>query len=233
MGNYAQNNYNNGIGVGASASSNINYGVGVGYNAYSNTNYAVGIGANSNNNGTYGSALGAYAYAASSSTALGSYAKANAQQSVAIGNGTINNSTGTASFGTYAVNTSSNLFVSGNVGIGTTSPAARLDVQGSLGLGASFYQVNPTSGTWYSVFTDTAVAKSYIVAVEFSVPSSVISERVYLTMNLNGTVSSPILAFAGTNYTNITAQWSANDFQVKQNYGTADYIRATFIRLLR
>ena len=150
----ADNNYYNGVGIGAGASNNNGSGVGVGVFASGNSNNAVGIGAFSQNNKTYGSALGAYSYAASSSTALGSYAKANAKQSIAIGAGTINNSTGTAEFGVYAINTSSNLFVAGNVGIGTTAPATKLHVSGGVltvdGAGAG---ITTTGGITASSFT--------------------------------------------------------------------------------
>jgi len=132
VGYSASNNNNNGVGVGAGAYGNSTYGVGVGASAFHNSNYAVGIGAYSHDNQPLGAALGAYSYAASSSTALGSYAKANAPQSMAIGNGTINNLSGTASFGAYAINTSSDLLVSGNVGVGTTTPAYKLDVAGAV-----------------------------------------------------------------------------------------------------
>ena len=128
VGGEAKSNYNSGVGVGDGAQQNHDFGVGIGVEAAYNSDYAVGIGAYSQNNQTFGSALGAYSYAASSSTALGSYAAANAKQSIAIGAGTISNSTGTAEFGLYAVNTNSNLFVGGNIGIGTTSPPAALSL---------------------------------------------------------------------------------------------------------
>ena len=143
VGDSADDNHDSGVGVGFNANYNSNYGIGVGANASNNGNFAVGIGAYSQYNNPYGSALGAYSYAASSSTALGSYAKANAVRSIAIGNGTVNNSAGTASFGNYAINTSSNLFVSGNVGIGTTSPGAKLEVSGQIKITGG----NPTSGS--------------------------------------------------------------------------------------
>ena len=121
----------------------------------------------------------------------------------------------------------------GNVGIGTTAPSTTLDVSGSLGIAASFYQASPSSGTWYTVLTDAAVSKTYLVTIELSVAGSILHERVFIAMNLNGVSSTPLLGSGGVNAGNIAIQWSGNDCQIKQNYGTVDHIRASYIRLMR
>jgi hypothetical protein len=177
VGYYACNNYNSGVGVGYYADNNYNSGVGVGYSAYNNSNYAVGIGAYSQNNKGYGAALGAYSYASSSSTALGAQAKANAELSLAFGYGTVNNSTGTANFGSYAINTSSHLFVSGNVGIGTTGTRARLHAVETSG-SSSYIFVASTA-------TDSGSYKM-VVSTTGNVGIGLTNPGTNLTMSYNG-----------------------------------------------
>ncbi|MCX5657434.1 MAG: hypothetical protein NTZ48_04320, partial [Candidatus Omnitrophica bacterium] len=119
----------------------------------------------------------------------------------------------------------------GNVGIGTTNPTTTLDIQGSLGIAQSFYQAAPGNGTWYTLFTDTATTKIYIVTAELGA-SGLYGLKVSLVSKLETATSATSIGTAGTVYSNITYQWSGNDFQISQNYGSANYLRASYIRLL-
>ena len=72
---------------------------------------------------------------------------------------------GNASFGSYAGNVaapSNGMIISGNVGIGTSSPSERLHVSGDMRLTGAFYDANNQPGTAGQILSSTATGTDWV-----------------------------------------------------------------------
>jgi hypothetical protein len=225
--------------------SSYNIGTLIGAEAYG-LYYGTGVATN-----VRGGQFTAYNY----STGTTTYAEAIRAQVVNNGSGTITNAYGlriiasvvgsgtiTNRWGIYQEGTSENNYFAGNVGIGTTTPASKLTVQGDLYISATstfmgnvgIGNTNPASllsvgsGGQFQVDSSGDIVK--IKNVSYSWPSSQAAGANYVLANNGaGTLSwsslSSLGAVLGTGTTNYLAKWTdANTLATSTIYDSGTYV---------
>lgn len=190
LGTYAVASGDYGTAVGTNASANGKNASAFGHLANASGEESVSVGGGSRAEGLSAVALGPYAEAtAVKSFSLGPNTKASAENSFALGIGAVADVPNTVIIGEVQVPGGIDV-TPVNVGIGTKSPSARLDVNGDVKLGRKGNVIKGIAGFSRTLTSSTTIPANSTVIVPFTIPTT--SQPSTTNATLNYTLASSV-----------------------------------------